>query len=283
MAELLQTESAERSTALVGTQMQNIAVNSRSYLDLVKLVPGVVGTVDLRIAGTGGVQNIAANGQRFNSNNVTLNGLSNIDSGNNDNVNASVSLDSVQEFKILTGVYQAEFGRSMGARISVVTKSGSSQFHGSGYWFHRHDDLNSNSWMNNRNKLPRNLFRFNDVGYTIGGPVLLPRSLKTKDKLFFFWSEEFQRQLRPNSASNRTVPTALERKGDFSQSVDNNGNSFTNKDPSTGSPFPGNVIPASSQYAPGIKLLKNASILSEVTRPTKPEISRGIRPPRQFR
>ena len=78
MAELLQTESAERSTALVGTQMQNIAVNSRSYLDLVKLVPGVVSTVGLRIAGAGGVQNIAASGQRFNSNNVTLNGLSSI-------------------------------------------------------------------------------------------------------------------------------------------------------------------------------------------------------------
>jgi hypothetical protein len=90
--------------------------------------------------------------------------------------------------------------------------------------------------------------------------VLLPRSLKTTDKLFFFWSQEFQRQLRPNGANNRTVPTALERKGDFSQSVDNNGNSFTNKDPSTGSPFPGNVIPASSQYAPGIKLLKNRLI-----------------------
>ena len=74
---------------------------------MVKPVPGVVGTVDLRI----------------------------------------VSLDSVQEFKIPTGVYQAEFGRSMGAQISVVTKSGSSQFHGSGYWFHRHDDLNSNSWI----------------------------------------------------------------------------------------------------------------------------------------
>src|ERR1019366_6933456 len=97
------------------------------------------------------------------------------------------------------------------------------------------------------------------VGYTIGGPVLLPRSLKTTDKLFFFWSQEFQRQLRPNGANNRTVPTALERKGDFSQSVDNNGNSFTNKDPSTGSPFSGNVIPASSQYAPGIKLLSFAS------------------------
>jgi hypothetical protein len=157
-------------------------------------------------------------------------------------------------------------GERRGARISVVTKSGSSQSHGSVYWFHRHDDLNSNSWMNKRNKLPRNLFRFNDVGYTIGGQVLLPRSLKTTDKLFFFWSEEFQRQLRPNGANNRTVPTALERKGDFSQRVDNNGNSFTNKDPSTGSPFPGNVIPASSQYAPGIKLLSFASSAESVGR-----------------
>jgi hypothetical protein len=251
----LQTESAERSTALVNTQMINIAVNSRSYLDLVKLVPGVVSTVDLRTAGTGGIQNIAANGARFNSNNVTLNGLSNIDSGSNGNVNASVSLDSVQEFKILTGVYQAEYGRSMGAQISVLTKSGTSQFHGSAYWFHRHDDLNANSWWNNRAGLARSKFRFNDLGYTIGGPVAIPKINKNRDKLFFFWSQEYQRQLRPNGANNRTVPTALERKGDYSQSVDNNGNAFTIKDPTTGSPFPGNVIPTNRLYAPGVALL----------------------------
>lgn len=190
----LQTESAERSTTLVSTQIENIAVNSRSYLDLVKLVPGVVSTVNLTTAGTGGPQNIAANGNRYNSNNVTLNGLSNIDSGSNGNVNASLSLDSVQEYKILTGVYQAEYGCSMGAQISVLTKSGSSEFHGSAYWFHRHDDLNANTWINNRQPIgaggnPRALFRFNDLGYTIGGPVLLPK-LHTKDKLFFFWSEE---------------------------------------------------------------------------------------------
>lgn len=254
-AMVLQTESADRSTALVGTQMQNIAVNSRSYLDLVKLVPGVVSTVDLRTAGVGGISNIAANGNRFNSNNVTLNGLSNIDSGSNGSVNATVSLDSVQEFKILTGVYQAEYGRSMGAQISVVTRSGSSQFHGSGYWFHRHDGLNANSWMNNRNNLPRSLFRFNDAGYTLGGPVFIPKVSKSRDKLFFFWSEEFQRQLRPNTVRNQTVPTALERKGDFSQSVDNNGNAFTIKDPTNGSPFPGNAIPTNRLFTPGVNLL----------------------------
>ena len=151
---------------------ENIAVNSRSYLDLVKLVPGVVSTVNLQTAGMGGLSNIAANGNRVNSNQLTINGISNIDTGSNGSENVTMSLDSVQEFKILTGVYQAEYGRSMGAQISVVTKSGTSEFHGSGYWFHRNDGLNANNWMNNRDGLPRNLFRFNDVGGTFGGPVL---------------------------------------------------------------------------------------------------------------
>ena len=152
----LQTESAERSSALVAKQMKNIAVNSRSYLDLVKLVPGVVSTVNLQTAGPRGLASISANGNGTNSNQLTINGISNVDTGSNGSVNVTVSLDSVQEFKILTGVYQAEYGRSMGAQISVVTKSGTSEFHGSSYWFHRNDSLNANNWLNNRNGLPGN-------------------------------------------------------------------------------------------------------------------------------
>jgi len=148
--------------------MENIAVNSRSYLDLVKLVPGVVSTVNLQTAGPGGLGSISANGTRTNSNQLTINGISNVDTGSNGGANVTISLDSVQEFKILTGVYQAEYGRSMGAQISVATKSGTSQYHGSGYWFHRHDSLNANNWLSNRNGLPRQLFRFNDVGATFG-------------------------------------------------------------------------------------------------------------------
>jgi hypothetical protein len=251
----LQTESAERSSALVAKQMENIAVNGRSYLDLVKLVPGVVSTVSLATAGPGGLGNISANGTRTNSNQLTINGISNVDTGSNGSANITMSLDSIQEFKILTGVYQAEYGRSMGAQISVVTKSGTSDLHGSAYWFHRHDGLNANNWLNNRNGLPRQLFRFNDLGGTIGGPVYIPKVFQNRQKLFFFYSEEFQRQLRPQAAKQLTVPTALERKGDFSQSVDNNGNSFTIKDPLSGNPFPGNVVPTNRLYAPGIALL----------------------------
>ena len=108
--------------------MQNIAVNGRSYLDLVKLVPGVVSTVSLATAGPGGLGNISANGTRTNSNQLTINGISNVDTGSNGGANVTMSLDSIQEFKILTGVYQAEYGRSMGAQISVLTKSGTSDF-----------------------------------------------------------------------------------------------------------------------------------------------------------
>src|SRR5215471_4150719 len=196
-AVVLQTESAERSATLVSKQIENIAVNGRSYLALAGIGPGVVSTVNLATAGPGGLGSISANGTRTNSNQLTINGISNVDTGSNGSVNVTLSLDSVQEFKMLTGVYQAEYGRSMGAQINVITKSGTSEFHGSGYWFHRHDSLNANNWLNNRNGLPRNLFRFNDPGYTIGGPI-------KKDKVFFFFSQEYQRQLRPQTVHNRT-------------------------------------------------------------------------------
>ena len=253
---LLQTESAERSTALVSKQLQNILVNSRSYLDLVKLVPGVVSTINLQTAGVGGLSNIAANGNRLNSNQVMINGISDTDTGSNGSQNVTLSLDSVEEFKILTGVYQAEYGRAMGAQISVVTKSGTSDFHGSGYWYHRNEGMNANNWKNNRDGLPRNKFRFNDQGWTLGGPLLIPKVNRNRDKLFFFWSEEYQRQLQPNSARYVTVPTDLERQGNFSKSVDQNGNAVTIIDPTTRAPIPGNIIPASQLYGPGVALLK---------------------------
>jgi len=216
----LKTESGERSDALVGEQLQNVAVNSRTYLALAAVTPGVVVTGNFQTAGHAGLGTISANGARFNQNQLTLNGVGNVDTGNNGDQLATVSLDSVQEYKILTSNYQAEYGRSAGAQINVVTKSGGKEFHGSGYLFHRHEGLNANNWKNNRDGLSRNLYRFNDAGYTIGGPVKIP---KLEDKLFFFWSQEFQRQLRPQGRRDVTVPTALERKGDFSQSVDKNG------------------------------------------------------------
>lgn len=268
----LQTESGERSSTLNSKQLENIAVNARTYLALASIAPGVVTTFGsaLQTGGHTGVGSISANGARVNQNNLTLDGVGNVDTGNNGDQLATVSLDSVQEYRILTNAYQAEYGRSSGAQISVVTRSGSKDFHGSGYIFHRNEGLNANNWKNNRDGLQRNKFRFNDAGYTIGGPVFIPRVFnRSKEKLFFFWSQEYQNQLKPQSEKDRTVPTALERQGDFSQSVDKSGNPFPYiRDTSTGLPCSatntagcfadGGVlgrIPKSKLFGPGLAIL----------------------------
>src|ERR1700693_6291586 len=223
----LQTESVERGTAVTGTQIQNIEVDGRSPLDMAKLIPGVQFTNGATYAvgnAANGANNFTVNGTRPSQNQVTINGIGDVDTGNNGGMNASVSNDSIAEFKMLTGTYQAEYGRSAGAQIQLVTKTGTSQFHGSGYLYHRNEGLNANTFLNNIRPAfglaatAKPLFRYNDPGYTIGGPIPL-RKWNLKSKLFFFWSQEWQEQLVPNTAHNATVPTALERKGDFSQSV----------------------------------------------------------------
>ena len=260
----LQTESSERGSAVTGTQIANINVDGRSPLDLAKLIPGVQFTTGATYAvgnAATGANNFTANGTRPSQNQVTLNGIGDVDTGNNGGMNASVSNDSIAEFKVLTGAYQAEYGRSAGAQVQLVTKSGTSQFHGSGYLYHRNEGLNANTFLNNIRPqfgltvTPKPLFRYNDPGYTIGGPIPI-RKWNIRNKLFFFWSEEWQEQLVPNTAHNVTVPTALERKGDFSQSVSSANHQLVKVyDPTNGQLFPGNVIPASRIWAPGAALL----------------------------
>lgn len=267
----LKTQSAERGYALEGEVLQNVAVNSRSYLALVGLTPGVVNTANLTVAGHAGLGNISANGARFNQNNLTLDGVGNVDTGNNGDQLATLSLDAVAEFKVLTANYQAEYGRSSGAQISVVTKSGGRDFSGSASWYKRHDSLNATNWVNNRDGLPKNLLRLDDIGYTVGGPIFIPNKFNpSRNKLFFFWAQEFQQQLRPNTLRRIKLPTDLERQGDFSASVDNNGAPFPFiRDPNTGLPcsatntsgcfqFQGVVgrIDPARLYAPGLNILK---------------------------
>jgi hypothetical protein len=261
----LQTESVERGAAVTGTQISNINVDGRSPLDLANLVPGVQFTVGATYAvgnAANGANTFTANGTRPSQNQVTLNGIGDVDTGNNGGMNASVSNDSIAEFKVLTGAYQAEYGRSAGAQLQLVTKSGTSQFHGSGYLYHRNEGMNANTYLNNirtqfgLSVTPKPLFRYNDPGYTIGGPVPIPK-WGIRNKVFFFWSEEWQEQLVPNTAHNVTVPTALERTGDFSQSVSSSNHAAVKiYDPTTGQLFPGSVIPASRIWAPGQALLK---------------------------
>ncbi len=271
----LQTDTAERGSSLVATQLQNVEVNGRSFLALLRLAPGIHTdrAFDLN---TNELGNIFVNGSRGNQQNLTLNGVSNTDYGANGRMMVTVSLDSVQEFKVLTSNYEAEYGKNAGGQISVVTKAGTQNFHGSGYWYYRDKGMNANSWTNNRDGLTKPLYHFNYLGYTIGGPVYIPGKFNTaKDKLFFFWSDEYQRQITPRDQNGRTsfnlrVPTLVERNGDFSQTRTSSGQLFNlihdplSSQPCTASNTAGcfqdggilGKIPANRLYGPGIALLK---------------------------
>jgi hypothetical protein len=245
----IQATSAERSGVLTNKQVVDLALTSRNLFDLAKTIPGIVYT--------GGVGGIAANGNRNNTNNFTLDGVTNIDTGSNGGVLASTNMDMIADMKIITNSQPAEFGRSSGAQIQVVTKSGSKDFHGTGYAFHRHEGLNANTWRNNIDGRARPFYRYNYAGFNIGGPAYIPGKFnKDKEKFFFFLGIEWQNQLVPNDIRTVTTPTLLERKGDFSQSKDAGGSALVIRDPANGkNPFPNNVIPADRLNADGVKIL----------------------------
>jgi hypothetical protein len=253
---ILQTRGAEKGGVLTGNQVVNLALNGRSFLDLTRTVPGVVPT-----GGIGG----SVNGNRNNQNNLMVDGVTNIDTGSNGGQLATMNIDQIAEFKMLTNSQPAEYGRSSGAAISVVTKSGSRDLHGTGYLFHRHEGLNANNWRNNVEGRSRQLFRDNTAGFNIGGPVYIPKLNPNRDKLFFFIGMEWQNRLSPNALRSVTVPTAAQRNGDFSRTTEGDGRPVFIRDPLSGLPcgtnsggagcFPGNIIPPSRISRDGQKIL----------------------------
>ena len=219
----LQSNSGERSDVVTSKQLNDVAINGRNVLDYMKLVPGVSGVFDGHASGTGGLDSFNINGTRANQHEMTIDGASNVDTGNNGGTHVTINPDAIEEVKVLTSNYQAEFGKAAGGQIALVTKSGNNQWHGDGRFFHRHEGFNANEWFNKKNQLQGDLpntpplYRYNYVGYQVGGPIV-------KNRLFFFWSQEFYRQLVPSGGTTQFyTPTALERQGDFSQSINGDG------------------------------------------------------------
>ncbi|MBL8178354.1 MAG: hypothetical protein JNK48_27000, partial [Bryobacterales bacterium] len=142
--------------------------------------------------------------------------------------------------------YQAEYGRMSGANVQLVTKSGARDFHGMFSYFKRHEQFNANSFFNNLTGLPKARTRLNTYSYNIGGPIYIPKLFNTgREKLYFFWSQEFWPRSSSLPIGQLTTPTELERNGDFSQTVELNGALIPIRDPITRQLMPGNRIPTS--------------------------------------
>lgn len=220
------TATANVGSTIFGSQVQEIALNTRSFTQLMTLQPGV-SSQQAQQPGFGSNTSVpfSFNGGQTSANNWTLDGGRNIDTFNGNNL-SMVNLDAIAEVRIERNAYSSEYGRNGGAQVNVVTKSGTNDFHGTLFEFFRNDKLDARNFFSPIR--PKN--RYNNFGGVLGGRIV-------KDKLFFFVSNEYRRIQQNTGTRTSTVPTNAQLSGDFS-------GGRTVNDPATNQPFPGNRIPA---------------------------------------
>jgi hypothetical protein len=251
----VQTASSESSSLLTSNQLDTIAQRGRVVTNYLLLLPGV-NTTNPQDAPGGFITVPSANGVRNQATTISIDGLQGQDLGTTSSFTLSVSPDAVQEIQVLSNNYQAEYGRNGGASVNVITRSGGREFHGTAYWYKRHEMFNANNFFNNRQSKPKGRYRYTTLGASIGGPIFIPNKFnQAKDKLFFFYNFETNPSTS-TTVSNSTLPTDLERKGDFSQSLAPNGSLIVLRDPLTGNPFPSNKIPTAQLNTYGQQLMK---------------------------
>ena len=259
----VQVSTSQRQSSVTADQLQNIQMKGRDIYGLLAVVPGVQDSnLSRDFTSWTSANNININGAPVTSNNIMIDGIAQRDEyGTNAFVNPNI--DAVAEVQVVANGYTAENGRSNGGLVNYVTKSGSSQFRGSGWYNARRDKWNSNDYLRERQGQPKPLYRVNIAGFSVGGPVIIPKVLDSrtsKKKVFFFGSQEFTNDDRPSVTATANYPTDLERRGDFSQTrLTTAGATYGTIQPiidyTTGRQFPGNIIPADRINPIGQKLL----------------------------
>jgi hypothetical protein len=223
------TANADTSATLSTSQLNDVMIRGRDFMNLIRIMPGVSqGGGENAPGGAYGTASPNIGGAANTMNNLTLDGAAAADIHIRGSFSAGIASDAIGELKVLSNAYLAEIGPNPGGTISVITKTGSREFHGSAYYYERHRQFNAQNFFTNRDSLPLPPYRMTVVGITLGGPITIPRVLNSdRSKLFFFFSSEVSRNVLPASAfTQMMMPTALERRGDFSQSL-NGGKSFT--------------------------------------------------------
>jgi hypothetical protein len=291
---LVETSTATKSFVVDGRQVTQLSLNGRDFQSLMRTLPGVVSNdrSDFRLA-FNNTDAFNVNGLRGSNNNVFLDGTINTDVGANDGQFTQISLDAVGEFKVMTSTFNAEYGRNPGVFISISTKSGSKDFHGTAYEFFRNNKLDSRLPFDRTGTTQK--LRFNQFGGNLSGPIIIPKySTGDKKKLFFFFNYEGTRAIRPIGGNFVDIPNGDLLRGDLSRlyrdqplltaSGQNTGfrvgQIFR---PGTlvreaggriigGDPYPGNIIPASewSRNARGF-----VNVLNQVNR-TGLQVTPGV-------
>jgi hypothetical protein len=253
-AVMLQTETAAVEEVVSATQVQSLAMNGRSFLQLPALVPGASSTQPAFNTPVGVTANasISFNGLRQSHNVWRVDGQENYDRGCGGCVQILPSVDAISEFKVSTANSDADMGFGAAGQVNLSIKSGTSSLHGTVYEFLRNDALDATAFFRNLAGQPKAKLRFNNFGYNVGGPVVLPGYNKSRNKTFFFWNQEW-RKLRSEAVYFQPAISADLRRGDFS------GVTQTIRDPLTGNPFPNNMIPA-DRIDPNARILADPNL-----------------------
>lgn len=275
----VQTTSSERGAVVDYNQVTNLTTRGRDVFGLLATIPGII--YDGRGNDGLGTQGSPAafSGTRGYYSAENVDGISgNTRSGNQ--LDTPVNMDSVAEVKVLSNNYQAEYGKGSGGIINIVTKGGTPEFHGLAYYYVRNEAFNANNFFTNAAGAKRGRYRYNTIGGNIGGPVYIPGHFnRNKDKLFFFFAQEFLPSTVPQDPRYYTVPSRAERNGDFTQSVGaQNGSLYgiakivdpMNKNASgVAQPFPNGQVPA-NRIDPNMQKLLNVFPL-----PNAPNVLNG--------
>ncbi|MBI4892052.1 MAG: TonB-dependent receptor [Acidobacteria bacterium] len=273
----LNTVEASQGQVIDNKRIVDMPLNGRDYGQLALLSAGTVqSTSGSRYGG------FSVGGQRVTQNNFLLDGIDNnpteLAGAQRRSEMVQPSIDSIQEFKVQTNAYAAEYGRSMGSVVNVSMKSGTNDLHGSAFEFLRNEKLDAKNFFDPPSK-PKPPFKRNQFGLSLGGPVLIPKMLDGRNRVFFFG--DFERTIvRESSTTSSTIPTAKMKNGDFSELLAASNKSIT--DPVTRQPFPGNVIPSSRFDSVGKTLIdlypatQNSSLSANylVNSPVKSDLMR---------
>src|SRR5580658_3131028 len=283
----VETQSSELSGVLTGKEISQLVLNGRNFTQLITLVPGVSNQTgqDEGVVGVNGNVSYSVNGGRVEYNNWEIDGGDNMDNGSNNTLNVYPSIDAIAEFKVLTSNYGAQYGRNGSGTVETELKSGTSSFHGDLYEFVRNDDFNARNYF--ESSVPP--YKKNDFGGTLGGPIYIPGLYnESKQRTFFFYSEEWRREIEAGQVFNQPVPYSQERTGNFSDVCPDPTDSYANcpvepaflpngaANPQAGQYFPGNQVPVSAAGTSLLALIPvgtvdqpaNSTYIASPTQPT---------------
>ena len=243
------TTTSATTALITAKQMDNVTVKGRAISNYLLMLPGISTNGGVAEAGASFQTTPNSNGLPTYATNISIDGFTGSDPAYAMLFVTPVNMDALQEINVAQNNYQAEFGRQGGMNVNAITKSGTRDFHGTAYYYKRHESFNANDFFNNRAGRARNIYRYSNPGVSIGGPVMIPKVMTgMRDKLFFFYNYDSN----PNITRTRvisTLPTTAQRNGDFS------GISTVIRDPTTTLPFAGNVIPSGRINQQGRNLL----------------------------